>query len=102
MTDKGGKVIDIGCDNCMLLKFICEFSGYKIETLGIDWNIKAIDSAKRNVLPKVSKNFIINDIDSCLQLKNRFNLIICNPFHSARNYINIVQSSFKMPTPLGK
>ncbi|MBL7206686.1 MAG: class I SAM-dependent methyltransferase [Candidatus Aenigmarchaeota archaeon] len=49
LIDRDGKVLDAGCGNGMLLKFLMEFSGHNIVPFGIDTWDEAIEQAKTEV-----------------------------------------------------
>lgn len=96
LINNGGKILDIGCGNGMLLKFICEFSGYNFQPYGIDWNFVAIENAKTIVLPEFSDNFLLKNIDNYMPLKDKFDIVICNPFHSQKSIKQTILSCKKM------
>jgi len=50
LIDGNGKIIDSGCGNGMLLKFLIEFSGHSLIPFGIDLNEKAIAQASKEIL----------------------------------------------------
>ena len=76
LIDKSGSILDIGSGNCMLLKFIMEFSEHNIIPYGIDTNPEAIKYAVEEVLPEFSDNFLIDSIDSFHSEKFKFDIII--------------------------
>ena len=102
LIDRGGKLLDIGCGNGMFLKFICEFAGYKLQPNGIDCDRDAIENARTIVFPAFAKNFLLNNIDDCLPLKDKFDIIICNPFHSKKSIDQVIHSCINMLSPSGK
>ena len=59
--NQSGKILDLGCGNGMLLKFICEFSEFDLIPFGIDKKTEVIDEAKRN-LSKFTHNFSSEDV----------------------------------------
>jgi SAM-dependent methyltransferase len=100
--DFPGSIIDLGSGNGMLLKFIMDFSRYKITPYGIDNNSDAITMAKNFILPDYSENFEEADYDTCLPFKRIFDIIICNPFHSRRCFYKLVSLLIKSLSPKGK
>ena len=86
----------------MLLKFIMEFSEHNIIPYGIDTNPEAIKYAVEEVLPEFSDNFLIDSIDSFHSEKFKFDIIICNPFHSKKNINFIIDKYLNMLLKNGK
>ena len=82
LIDRGGKIIDLGCGNGMLLNFILQFSGYHLIPYGIDLNKEAIQQAKTDVLPEYADNFIAGDIKDYMYKDGPFDIIISSLSHS--------------------
>ena len=84
--NRNGKIMDLGCGNGMLLKFLIKFSGKQLEPFGIDHNEECIYQAVSEVLPEYAQNFRICDIINYYFLENSFDIIIANPFHTYTKY----------------
>ena len=81
LIDRPGDIMDLGCGNGMLLRFLMEFSGQKLIPHGVDINIHALMQAKEKILKKYSNNFSFGRIEN-YDLKNQaFDILIANPFY---------------------
>jgi SAM-dependent methyltransferase len=57
-------IIDMGCGNGLLLKFMREQLGESIVPYGYDYNPLAIEMAKSQVLPEFADNFSEQDVEA--------------------------------------
>lgn len=89
LIDVDASILDIGSGNGMLLKFIVEFSNHKITPYGIDVKKEAINEARHKIFPEYADNFVVGDIDEPINFRNKFDIIICNPFHSSKGIKNL-------------
>jgi cyclopropane fatty-acyl-phospholipid synthase-like methyltransferase len=55
--DKNGKVLDLGCGNGLMLKYLISTSGYKLVPYGADFMEKSIWQAKNILFPEYADNF---------------------------------------------
>ncbi len=81
LVDLDGKVMDLGCGNGMLLKFLMKFSGHDLIPYGVDKEFTPIRQVKFAILPEYKDNFSVNTVDR-YKFKEKFDLIISNPFYS--------------------
>jgi len=81
---KNGKVIDLGCGNGMLLKFLMEFSGHELTPYGIDNKEALIAKAKEELLD-FKDNFKVDDVKTHNFSNSTFDIIITNPFYTRPN-----------------
>jgi len=82
LIDGNGKIIDSGCGNGMLLKFLIEFSGHSLIPFGIDLNEKAIAQASKEILSDYADNFLVEDVKTYDFNEGPFDFIITNPFYA--------------------
>ena len=98
LIDRGGKIIDLGCGNGMLLNFLLQFSGYHLIPYGIDLNKEAIQQAKTDVLPEYADNFTAGDIKDYGYEDGPFDIILSSLFHSIgapKEYIKKCMNALK-------
>lgn len=81
LANRDGKIIDLGCGNGMLLKFLVEFSGHKLEPFGIDFKEKPIAQAKKEIFPSQAANFTIAKVWDYDFRDGPFSTIISSPFY---------------------
>jgi 2-polyprenyl-3-methyl-5-hydroxy-6-metoxy-1,4-benzoquinol methylase len=55
--NKDGKVLDLGCGNGLMLKYLMETSGHKLIPYGADFMEKSIEQAKNILFPEYADNF---------------------------------------------
>lgn len=85
LIDRGGKILELGSGNGMLLKFLMKFSGHKITPFGIDKKKKVINRAKTEILPNYKDNFTVSDVMDYDFENGSFDIIITNPFYAKPN-----------------
>ncbi len=89
LIDRDGKIIDLGCGNGMLLKFLMDISGHKLAPWGVDFNGKAIKQAREEILPEYAGNFILSDIELYDFSHGPFDIIVADPLlarHDTKKY----------------
>lgn len=102
LIDRGGKIIDLGCGNGMLLKFLLQFSGHHLMPYGIDLNKEAIQQAKTDVLPEYADNFAAGNIKDYGFREGPFDIIISSPFYSLGNPKDFTKKCMNALKPKGK
>jgi len=81
LIDRDGKIIDLGCGNGMLIKFIMEFSGHTFIPYGIDIEHKPIKHAKI-IHHEYAHNFRAYDINNYDFSEGPFDIIISSPSYA--------------------
>ena len=82
LIDRDGKMMDMGSGNGMLLKFLMTFSNHSLVPFGVDINEKAIEQAKKEVLPEFGENFEIGDVVNYHFPEGKYDVILANPFYA--------------------
>jgi len=100
LIDRGGKIVDLGSGNGMLLKFLMEFSGKNLIPYGIDVNKRAIKKAK-SLISEYSANFQITPLQDFQYDNAPYDIIITNPFYSKQtmSFSNMLKTKL---SPNGK
>lgn len=78
--DKDGKVLDLGCGNGLMLKYLMLTSGYKLIPFGVDFMKLSIKQAKEIFHPQYKDNFTINNVINYSFVKSPFDFIFV-PLH---------------------
>jgi len=60
--DKDGKVLDLGCGNGLMLKYLMLTSGYKLIPYGVDFLEPSIKQAKEILHPQYAANFTCGNV----------------------------------------
>lgn len=74
-----GKIIDFGCGNGMMLKFIVLHTKYKLIPYGVDFLPESIKQAKTKIFPEFKKNFECMNIHDYDFAQGAFHYILTNP-----------------------
>ena len=93
--NRNGKVMDLGCGNGILLKFLMTFSSHSLIPFGVDLNKKAIRQAKEVLLPRYKDNFTVDNVKDYDFRNGPFDFIIANPFYSRPNMRNFTKKCLK-------
>ncbi len=79
--DKDGKVLDLGCGNGLMLKYLMFTSGYKLIPYGVDFMESSIKQAKEILHPQYAKNFVVDNISDYSFKAGPFNFIFAIIHH---------------------
>lgn len=97
--DKDGKILDLGCGNGLMLKYLEITSGYKIVPYGIDFMEKSIKQAKEVLHSKHASNFEVGNIKDYSFKKGPFDFIFAILYHvhpdDRNNYLNKLKNNSK-------
>ena len=77
--DRDGDVLDLGCGNGALLRFLLSHLSVKISPYGVDFLEESIQEAKTVILPDFSDNFFTSSIDDFYPRVQKFSYIITSP-----------------------
>ena len=101
LVNKNGKIIDLGCGNGMLLKFLIEFSNQQLIPYGIDLNQLSLNKAKE-FFPNQKDNFKIFDVNKYNFEEGPFDIIITNPFYTKPNIRQFTEKCLQNLNPGGR
>jgi SAM-dependent methyltransferase len=60
--DHGGKVLDLGCGNGLMLRHLVHHVGHRLIPYGVDFLAESIRQAREQVLPEYADNFTLGNI----------------------------------------
>jgi 2-polyprenyl-3-methyl-5-hydroxy-6-metoxy-1,4-benzoquinol methylase len=81
LIHRGGKIIDLGCGNGLLLKYLCENGMFPLVPYGIDFVKEPIEQAKREILPGFQNHFRLGNIIDYEFEDGPFDFILMNPHY---------------------
>ncbi len=76
----GGKVIDLGCGNGLMLRHLVTRSPYRLEPYGVDFLEESIEQARRLVLPEYADNFTVANIADLDLGEKTYDFIFFDPY----------------------
>lgn len=79
-------MLELGCGNGLLLKYLCEHRGLALQPFGIDRNERAIATARRYVFPDRAASFEVGDIRTATVRWPPFRTVITNPLYADAGY----------------
>ncbi|MCR5532440.1 MAG: class I SAM-dependent methyltransferase [Paludibacteraceae bacterium] len=95
LPEKSLTIIDIGCGNASLLKYIISYTKKKIIPFGVDFLSASIKEAQSYILPLFSNNFLcVNAIDYIW--KRSFDIVLFDPSILAKDDINTFFQRIKL------
>lgn len=102
LIDRDGKIMDLGCGNGMLLKFLQRFSGHQLVPFGIDHKELPIVQARTEVLPEHVANFQVADVNDYRFEEGPFDLIISNPVYAGSRMRQFTEHCLAHLSPGGR
>jgi len=103
LFDRGGDVLDLGCGNGALLRFLLSRLSVKISPYGVDFLEESIQEAKTVVLSDFSDNFFASSIDDFNPGVQKFSCIITSPDYTFDpDFRKHVKKCFSWLEPRGK
>ena len=75
------RILDLGCGNGLLLRYLCEFLGRKVIPFGVEARPRAVEEAKRAVLAKYAENIECCRVDE-YEPEDSYDVIIANPVYA--------------------
>ena len=86
VVDGPGPILELGCGNGLLLRFLHDLSGHRLEPFGADINADAIREAKAVIFPERADCFVHADLREGIPHPGPFRTVIANPLHADRGY----------------
>lgn len=86
VVDRPGPILELGCGNGLLLRFLNDLSGHALEAFGVDIKATSIAEAKAVVFPEREVNFIQGDLRKGVHHLGPFTVLIANPLYADQGY----------------
>jgi len=83
--NKNGKVLDLGCGNGLMLKYLMITSGYKLVPFGVDFMKLSIKQAKEILHTQYAANFVATNVVDYSFKKGPFDFIFATLHHIFHN-----------------
>jgi tRNA1(Val) A37 N6-methylase TrmN6 len=75
---RSGQILELGCGNGMLLRYLCEHSNHQLIPFGVDIDPRAIKTARTTILPEFAGNFCVGDVRAH-EDERKFDVVLTNP-----------------------
>ena len=92
---RSGRILELGCGNGMLLRYLMDRSGQALVPFGVDLDPLAIETANTIILPKFSRNFSLADVRIYEHGEPTFDIIVTNPVFANRAFYEQVNGRMK-------
>jgi len=86
VIDRPGKILELGCGNGLLLRFLCDNSAHLHNPFGVDCSPHLIHRARTEIFPDLQDQFQVADILTYDFAEAPFALIITNPLYADQGY----------------
>lgn len=86
VVDRPGPILELGCGNGLLLRFLFDLSGQPLQPFGVDIKEPSIREAKAVVFPERAASFIQGDLREGLHHAGSFQTLMANPLYADRGY----------------
>ena len=75
---RSGKILELGCGNGMLLRYLREQANHRLTPFGVDIDIRAVETARTTILPDFAENFVVGDARFYDDAR-KFDIVLTNP-----------------------
>lgn len=82
---RSGRILELGCGNGMLLRYLGERSGQHLTPFGADLDRHVIETARATILPDFADNFRVADVRTYND-DRKFDIVLTNPVFANRGF----------------
>jgi SAM-dependent methyltransferase len=86
VVDRPGPILELGCGNGLLLRFLCDLSGHRLQPFGADINADAIRQARTAMFPDRAGCFVHADLRDGIPFPGPFATVLANPIYADQGY----------------
>ena len=86
VVDRPGPILELGCGNGLLLRYLHDHSKHQLDCCGIDINDAAIKTAQTQVFPERPQSFSVGDVRTYDLRPGQYSLIVANPLYADPGY----------------
>src|SRR4051794_33613710 len=78
VVDRPGPILELGCGNGLLLRFLCDLSGHQLQPYGADINADAVREARAATFPDRADCFAHADLRDGIPFPGPFATVLAN------------------------
>lgn len=86
VVDRPGPILELGCGNGLLLRFLCDLSGHTLRPFGVDIKEARIREAREAVFPGREACFVQADLRGGVYHPGPFTTLLVNPLYADQGY----------------
>lgn len=86
VVDRPGPILELGCGNGLLLRFLCDHSGHALRPFGVDNKQDRIDEARTSIFPECPNSFVHGDLRDGIHHRGPFAVLMANPLYADQGY----------------
>lgn len=86
VVDRPGSILELGCGNGLLLRYLHDHSPHQLNCCGVDINESAIRVAQSEVFPEQPQSFCSGDIRTYEPRPGQHAIIVTNPLYADPGY----------------
>ena len=86
LVDRPGSILELGCGNGLLLRYLQDHSKHRLDCGGMDLNAAAIQTAQTLVFPERPQSFSVGDVRTYELQPGQHALILTNPLYADPGY----------------
>jgi SAM-dependent methyltransferase len=90
-----GTILELGCGNGLLLRYLCDLSGHELQPFGVDINAAAVHQARTAIFPNRPDCFIHADLREGMPFPGTFAAILTNPLNADQGYYEQVDGKIR-------
>ncbi len=86
VVDRPGRILELGCGNGLLLRYLCDLSGRALQPFGVDNKEPRIQEARTIVFPECPSSFVQGDLREGVHHRGSFAVLMVNPLYADHGY----------------
>lgn len=91
VVDRPGRILELGCGNGLLLRFLCDLSGLTLQPFGVDNKEARIHQAKTVIFAERPSSFVTGDLREGVYHRGSFAVLMVNPLYADQGYYEQVE-----------
>jgi tRNA1(Val) A37 N6-methylase TrmN6 len=95
VVQEPGAILELGCGNGLLLRYLCDLSDRELQPFGVDINAAAIHQARTAVFPNRRDCFVHADLRDGIPFQRTFATILANPLYADQGYYEQVDGKIR-------
>jgi tRNA1(Val) A37 N6-methylase TrmN6 len=95
VINRPGRILELGCGNGLLLRFLCDLSGRALQPFGVDIKEPRIHEARTIVFPEYPSSFVQGDLREDVHHSGSFAVLMVNPLYADQGYYEQVDGKIQ-------